>query len=121
MIGKPKGLVQDQLKAVGLERFGNAGVDRAKRRSRWMRCDCFGDVIIVPINIEHTAGALRVMAQQVADACNSAGLTDSLVAAERTGGYPKSIFRALRQAGFDTRIVDPFCVPSLSTSVAQRC
>lgn len=107
-IGKPKGLVQDRVKAVGPEHFGVVTVDCAKRRSKWMLCDFYGKVIIEPSNVEHTSGTLRAMTQQVADTCKSHGLTDSIVAVEMTGVYHKPVFRAFRQAGFDTRIVHPF-------------
>lgn len=107
-IGKPKGLVQDRVKAVGPEHFGVVTVDCAKRRSKWMLCDFYGKVIIEPSNVEHTSGTLRTMTQRVSDACKSCGLTDSIVAVEMTGVYHKPVFRAFRQAGFDTRIVHPF-------------
>ena len=45
-IGKPKGLVQDRVKAVGPEHFGVVAVDCAKRRSKWMLCDFYGKVLI---------------------------------------------------------------------------
>jgi len=48
------------------------------------------------------------MTQQVAEACRSEGLTDTIVAVEMTGIYHKPVYRAFRKARFDTRIVHPF-------------
>jgi transposase len=107
-IGKPKGLVQERVKAVGPEHFGVVAVDCAKRRSKWMLCDFYGKVIIEPTNVEHNSGTLRAMTQHVADTCKSIGLTDCIVAVEMTGVYHKPVQRAFRQAGFDTRIVHPY-------------
>ena len=107
-IGKPKGLVQDRVKAVGPEHFGVVAVDCAKRRSKWMLCDFYGKIIVEPKIVEHASGTLRAMTQQVADVCKSHGLSDCIAAIEMTGIYHKPVYRAFRQAGFDTRIVHPF-------------
>src|SRR3990172_8115144 len=107
-IGKHTGQIQERVQGVGPEHFGIVSVDCAKRRSKWMLCNFYGKVIIEPTNVEHTAGELRVMTQQVTEACQSEGLTDTIVAVEMTGIYHKPVYRAFRKAGFDTRIVHPF-------------
>ena len=107
-IGKPNGQVQDRVQAVGPEHFGVVAVDCAKRRSKWMLCNFYGKVIIEPTTVEHTSGGLRLLPQLIAEACRSEGLTDTIVAIEMTGIYHKPVQRALRKAGFDTRIVHPF-------------
>jgi transposase len=107
-IGKPTGLIQSRVQAVGPERFGVVAVDCAKRRSKWMLCNFYGRVLIEPTGVEHTAGGLRAMTQLAAEACRAEGLTDSIVAVEMTGIYHKPVQRAFRQAGFDTRTVHPF-------------
>ncbi len=107
-IGKPTGQIQERVQAVGPEHFGVVAVDCAKRRSRWMLCNFYGKVLIEPTTVEHTAGGLRTMTQCVSQVCRSEGLTDSIVAVEMTGIYHKPVYRAFRQAGFDTRIVHPF-------------
>ena len=107
-IGKPHGQIQERVQAVGPEHFGIVAVDCAKRRSKWMLCNFYGKVIVEPTTVEHTAGGLRSMTQLVAEVCREEGLTDTLVAVEMTGIYHKPVFRAFRQAGFDTRIVHPF-------------
>ena len=107
-IGKPTGQIQERVQGVGPEHFGIVSVDCAKRRSKWMLCNFYGKVIIEPTSVEHTAGELRVMTQQVTEACQSEGLTDTIVAVEMTGIYHKPVYRAFRKAGFDTRIVHPF-------------
>lgn len=107
-IGKPTGRIQERVQAVGPEHFGIVAVDCAKRRSKWMLCNFYGKVIIEPTTVEHTSGGLRMMTQLVAEACQSEGLTDTIVAVEMTGIYHRPVQRAFRKAKFDTRVVHPF-------------
>ncbi len=107
-IGKPTGQIQDRVQAVGPDHFGIIAVDCAKRRSKWMLCNFYGKVIVEPTGVEHTAGGLRAMTQFVTEACKAEGLTDTIAAVEMTGIYHKPAWRALRKAGFDTRVVHPF-------------
>jgi hypothetical protein len=104
-IGKPTGQIQERVQAAKPERFGIVAVDCAKRRSKWMLCNFYGQVIVEPTTVEHTAGGLRAMTQEIAQACQAAGLRDTIVAVEMTGIYHKPVYRACRRAGFDTRIV----------------
>jgi transposase len=107
-LGKPTGQIQERVQAVGPEHFGILSVDCAKRRSKWMLCNFYGKVLVEPTTVEHTVGALRATTQLVREVCQSEGLTDTIVAVEMTGIYHKPVYRAFRQAGFDTRIVHPF-------------
>jgi transposase len=107
-IGKPAGQIQERVQAVGPEHFGVVAVDCAKRRSKWMLCNFYGQVVVEPTTVEHTAGGLREMTQLVARTCAAEGLTETIVAVEMTGIYHKPVQRAFRQAGFETRIVHPF-------------
>ena len=107
-IGKPNGQIQERVKAVGPDHFGIVSVDCAKRRSKWMLCNFYGKVIVEPTPVEHTSGALWAMTQRVREACQSEGLSETIVAVEMTGIYHKPVQRAFRRAGFDTRIVHPF-------------
>jgi transposase len=107
-VGKPTGQIQERVQAVGPEHFGVVAVDCAKRRSKWMLCNFYGKVLVEPTGVEHTAGGLRAMTQQVADVCRAEELTDTIVAVEMTGIYHKPVQRAFRKAGFDTRLVHPF-------------
>jgi len=107
-IGKPTGQIQERVQAAGPEHFGIVAVDCAKRRSKWMLCNFYGQVIVEPTTVEHTTGGLRAMTQLVAAACQAEGLHDTIVAVEMTGIYHKPVQRAFRQAKFDTRIVHPF-------------
>lgn len=60
-IGKPNGLIQQRVQAVGPEHFAIVAVDCAKRRSKWMLCNFFGKVIVEPTEVQHTTGGLRAM------------------------------------------------------------
>lgn len=107
-IGKPNGQIQQRVQDAGPEHFGIVAVDCAKRRSKWMLCNFYGKVLVEPTTVEHTGGGLREMIRQVKAACQTAGLTDVIVAVEMTGIYHKPVQRAFRKAKFDTRIVHPF-------------
>lgn len=111
-IGKPTDQIQEQVQAVGPERFGviavDCAVDCAKRRSKWMLCNFYGKVIDEPTQVEHTTGGLQAISQQVAEACQAEGLTDTIAAVEMTSIYHKPVQRAFRKARFDTRTVHPF-------------
>ena len=107
-IGKPTGQIQDRVRKVRPEHFGVISVDCAKRRSKWMLCDFYGKVIIEPTIVEHNAGSLKAMTDQVRTTCQKLALTDSIVAVEMTGIYHRPVQRAFRKAGFDTRTVHPF-------------
>lgn len=107
-IGKPAGRIQQRVKAVGPEHFGIVAVDCAKRRSKWMLCDFYGKVIIEPTTVEHNAGSLQAMTDQIALVCKDQGVVDLIAAVEMTGIYHRPAQRALRKAGVDTRTVHPF-------------
>jgi len=107
-IGKPTGVIQQRVQEVTPQRFGIVSVDCAKRRSKWLLCDYFGRVIIEPTTVEHNAGCLTAMTQQVRIECEAEGIVDCIAAVEMTGIYHKLIVAAFQKAGIETRIVHPF-------------
>lgn len=107
-LGKPQGIIQPRVQAVGPERFGIVAVDCAKARSKWMLCDFYGRVLIPPTTVEHGRAQLQLATVQLREACERYGLKDHLVAVEMTGTYHRPIQRAFRQAGSETRLVHPF-------------
>jgi len=54
------------------------------------------------------AGSLKVMTQQIREACRAEGIIDTIAAVEMTGVYHRPVQAALRKAGFDARTVHPF-------------
>jgi transposase len=108
VLGKPKGVIQARVQAVGPERFGIVAVDCAKARSKWMLCDFYGKVLVPPTVVEHQRTALQLAALQLGEAIQQHGLQDHLVAVEMTGTYHRPVQRAFRQAGSETRLVHPF-------------
>lgn len=108
LIGKPQGIIQPRVQAVGPERFGIVSVDCAKGRSKWMLCDFYGRVLVPPTPVEHGRAQLQLATVQLREACQRYGLQDHLVAVEMTGAYHRPIQRAFRQAGSETRLVHPF-------------
>lgn len=108
VLGKPNGIIQPRVQAVGPEHFGIVAVDCAKARSKWMLCDFYGRVLIPPTVVEHQRTALELATLQAKEACQQHGLKDHIVAVEMTGTYHRPVQRAFRKAGSETRLVHPF-------------
>lgn len=108
VLGKPSGIIQSRVQAVGPERFGIVAVDCAKARSKWMLCDFYGKVLISPTVVEHQRAALELATLQLREAIERHGLKDHLVAVEMTGTYHRPVQRAFRKGGSETRLVHPF-------------
>jgi transposase len=107
-LGKPQGIIQPRVEAVGPQHFGIAAVDCSKARSKWMLCDFYGRVLIPPTLVEHGRAQLQLATVQLREACQRYDLKDHLVAVEMTGAYHRPIQRAFRQAGSETRLVHPY-------------
>jgi transposase len=107
-LGKPSGIIQPRVEAVGPQHFGIAAVDCGKARSKWMLCDFYGRVLIPPTIVEHGRAQLQLATVQLREACERYDLKDHLVAVEITGAYHRPIQRAFRRAGSETRLVHPF-------------
>lgn len=108
VLGKPNGVIQPRVRAVGPERFGIVAVDCAKARSKWMLCDFYGKVILGPTVVEHRRADLQLATRQLREACRQHRLEDHIVAVEMTGTYHRPVQRAFREAGSETRLVHPF-------------
>ena len=108
ILGKPNGVIQPRVQAVGPERFGVVAVDCAKARSKWMLCDFYGKVLVPPTSVEHQRAQLQAAVLQLREACRRHDLRDHLVAVEMTGTYHRPVQRAFREAGSETRLVHPF-------------
>jgi transposase len=108
VLGKPNGVIQARVQAVGPQRFGIVAVDCAKARSKWMLCDFYGRVLVPPTVVEHRRMELDLACLRLRDACAQHGLRDHLVAVEMTGTYHRPVQRAFRRAGSETRLVHPF-------------
>lgn len=108
VLGKPNGVIQPRVQAVGPEHFGVVAVDCAKARSKWMLCDFYGKLLVPPTIVEHQRTALQVAVLQLQEACARHGLRDHVVAIEMTGTYHRPVQRAFRKAGSETRLVHPF-------------
>ena len=101
------GVIQERVQKATPQRFGIVSVDCAKRRSKWLLCDYFGRVIIEPTIVEHNAGCLAALTQQVQAACEAEGIVDCIAAVEMTDIYHKPIVAAFQKAEVETRIVHP--------------
>ena len=108
VLGKPNGVIQPRVQAVGPEHFGIVPVDCAKARSKWMLCDFYGNVLVPPTVVEHQRAALQIATLQLQEACERHGLQDHIVAIEMTGTYHRPVQRAFRHAGSETRLVHPY-------------
>ena len=108
VLGKPNGIIQPRVQAVGPEHFGIVAVDCAKARSKWMFCDFYGRVLVEPTVVEHERTALELATLRLREACQQHGIQDHIVAVEMTGTYHRPPQRAFRKAGSETRLVHPF-------------
>lgn len=108
VLGKPNGVIQERVREAGPERFGIVSVDCAKDRSKWMLVDFYGRVLVPPTNVEHRRCEIQLTLLTVKQAIEKFGIRDTIVAVEMTGTYHLIIWRAFRDAGYDTRTVHPF-------------
>jgi transposase len=107
LIHKPLGTIHPRVQAAGPEHFGIVAIDCAKARSKWMLADFYGRVLVPPTTVEHTRQGLQALVRSIRQAVARAGLTDLIVAIERTGRYHIPVQRACTTAGFETRLVHP--------------
>ncbi|MEQ1831230.1 MAG: transposase, partial [Pirellula sp.] len=116
-IGKPLGLVQERVQAVGPEHFGVISIDCAKKRSKWMMCNFYGNVIVEPASVDHHSGAMACMITNARQAIKQQHISDVIIAIEMTGVYHRPILNAWRNAGFETRLVHPFATHHFSKTL----
>jgi transposase len=72
-----------------------------------MLTDFYGNIIILPVTVEHTRQGLDDFVAQIRQAKADHDLRDLIVAIERTGNYHRPVQRAATAAGFEARIVHP--------------
>ena len=108
VLGRPQGVIQARVQAVGPEKFGVVAIDCAKARSKWMLVDFYGNVLCPPADVEHNRSAFQLAVLTLRQAVEKHDLKDVIVAVEMTGTYHKPPMRAFRKAGFETRLVHPF-------------
>lgn len=73
-----------------------------------MLADFYGRVLVPPTDVEHQRISLDLAVCQLRQAQRQRGLQDMIVCIEMTGTYHKVVWRALRKAGFEPRLVHPF-------------
>jgi len=101
------GVIDARVQTVGPQRFGIVSVDCAKQRSRWMLRNFYGDVLLPPATVEHSAPGFRQAIDALRSAARTHELAHVLIAVERTGNYHRPAQRAFRDAGYETRVVHP--------------
>jgi transposase len=105
---KPRGTFHPRVQKVGPEHFGIVAVDCAKRRSKWLLADFYGNVLVPPTPVEHNRPALDEAVAQLRQAIATHNIRDVIIAVERTGRYHRPPQRAFAAAGFETRLLHPF-------------
>ena len=108
VLGRPQGLIQQRVQAVGPEKFGVVSIDCAKARSKWMLTDFYGNLLTQPANVEHNRSSFQLAVLALKQAVEKHGIKDLIVAIEMTGTFHKPPMRAFRNAGYETRLVHPF-------------
>jgi transposase len=108
VLQKQAGTIHPRVQKVGPEHFGIVSIDCAKKRSKWMLTDFFGNILIHPTPLEHNHPAFDAAIDQLRQAIQQHDLRDLLVAVERTGRYHHPPKRAFAAAGYEVRVVHPF-------------
>jgi transposase len=108
LVQKPHGQLTTRVQQVGPERFGIVSVDCGKAASKYMVADFYGRVLIAPTKLAHNRGDLDTALGQIAGCIREHALRDLVVAIERTGEYHRIVQRAVRQRGWEARLVHPF-------------
>jgi transposase len=108
VLGRPQGIIQKRVQAVGPEKFGIVAIDCAKARSTWRLTDFFGNVLTQSATVEHNRNGLQLAVLTLKQAVEKHDIKDLIVAVEMTGTYHKPPMRAFRDAGYETRLVHPF-------------
>jgi transposase len=108
VLQKPAGVIHPRVQKVGPEHFGIVSMDCAKKRSKWMLADFFGNILVPPTHVEHNRPGFEAAIAQLRAAIHKHDLRDLIVAIERTGRYHQPPKRAYAAAGFEVRIVHPF-------------
>lgn len=108
VLQKPNGQLVARVQQVGPEHFGIVALDCAKARSRYFLADFYGRTLLEPLTVPHTRGDFQAAIDRVRQAMRQHDLQDWVVAIERAGEYHRPVQWAFRQAGFETRLVQPF-------------
>jgi transposase len=108
VIQKPAGTIHPRVQKVGPQHFGIVSMDCAKKRTKWMLTDFFGNVLLPPTPVEHNRPGFDAAIARLRQAIHKHDLRDLIVAIERTGRYHHAPKRAFADAGFEVRIVHPF-------------
>src|SRR6266851_4181823 len=108
VLQKPNGLLIPRVQSVGPDHFGIVAIDCAKARSRYFLADFYGRPLLEPTTVSHSRGELHAAVDRIRQTIRQHDLKDLIVAIERTGEYHRPVQLALRQAGFETRLVHPF-------------
>jgi transposase len=105
---KPRGVIHPRVQAVGPEHFAFLCVDCAKARSKIMLADFYGRVVLEPTTVDHNKAGFENALKVVRDAMGRHHIKDAIAVVERTGRYHGPVQRALREAGFEVRVIHPF-------------
>ncbi len=108
VLGRPQGIIQKRVQAVGPEKFGIVAIDCAKARSTWRLTDFYGNVLTQSANVEHNRSSFQLAVLTLKQTIEKHDIKDVIVAVEMTGTYHKPPMRAFRDAGYETRLLHPF-------------
>src|SRR5437763_13237981 len=84
VLQKPAGVIHPRVQKVGPEHFGIVSIDCAKKRSKWMLADFFGNILIAPTALEHNRPGFEAAIAQLRAAIQKHDLRDVIIAIERT-------------------------------------
>lgn len=96
-----------RVEAVGPKHFAVLAVDCAKHSSRWRLADFYGRCLIPPTTLVHRAADFQAAIAAVGRARREDRIADLIAVVERTGRYHLIVKKALEDAGFEVRVIDP--------------
>ncbi len=120
VLGRPQGVIQARVQAVGTEKFGVVAIDCAKARSTWMLVDFYGNVLCPPADVEHNRSAFQMAVLTLKQAVEKHDLKDVIVAVEMTGTYHKGQIDGvlpMSEFGFEIHVIVAFMVSMVGLSM----
>ena len=81
---KPNGVISRRVQKVGGERFGIVCIDPAKRRSKWMMADYFGNLLIEPQTLEYQGAFFMLAVELVRQTQQQHDIQDVIVVVDRS-------------------------------------
>ena len=105
---KPRGCLQQRVKAVGPEHFAIIPVDCGKPEARTRVADFYGNVLLEPFSIPITRPGLDMACCLIRQTLTKHEIRDCVCAIETTGRYHLPLKQTFQREKWDVRDVHPY-------------